>query len=112
MKVAEYRYSGIGLAIATNVAKAGGNLAIIHLFTKNAHEVAEKLANEYGIQAQAFGCDVGKYDLVEKTFAEIDEKMGPIHGWANSALRGVTDSDLLLVDFYGNLAWSRTLGVL
>ena len=73
-------YRGIGLAISTTIAKAGGNLAIIYRSAKDAHEVAEKLAKEHNIKAQAFQCDVGQADLVKKTFTEINEKLGPIQG--------------------------------
>lgn len=76
---------GIGLAISTSVAKAGGNLAIIYRSAKDAEEIAAKLAKEHNVKAQAFKCDVGQADLVKKTFAEINEKMGPVQGLVANA---------------------------
>lgn len=76
---------GIGFAISNAVAKAGGNVAIIYRSSKDAHDVAEKLAKEHGVKVQAWQCDVGDADLVKKTFKEIDEKMGPIQGLVANA---------------------------
>ena len=48
--------------------------------SKDAHDVADKLAKDHGVKVQAWQCDVGDDELVKKPFKEIDEKLGPIPG--------------------------------
>jgi sorbose reductase len=96
---------GIGFAISEAIAKAGGNVAIIYVslmcaaghsrilaeyFTyptpfsqrsaKDAKDVAAKLASDHNVKSEAWQCDVGDAELVKKTFKDIDEKFGNVHG--------------------------------
>lgn len=65
---------------------AGAKVAIIYHSAKDAEEVAAKLAKDHGVEVKAWKCDVGKADLVKKTFQEIDQTMGPVHGWVGRAI--------------------------
>lgn len=92
---------GIGHAISTAIGKAGGNVAIIYRSAKDAPEVAAKLAKDYNIKAQAWQCDVGKADLVKKTFKEINDTMGPVQGLvANAGVSVVKDAIDMTYDDY------------
>lgn len=85
--------AGIGLAISETIAKAGGNVAIIYNSAKDAPEVAAGLAKKYNVKVEAWKCDVGKPELVTKTFKEVDEKMGPVTGLvANAGVSVVKDA--------------------
>lgn len=84
---------GIGRAISETVAKAGGNVAIIYHSAKDAEEVAAQIAKEHGVTVKAWKCDVGNQELVQSTFKEIDEKMGPVTGVvANAGVSVVKDA--------------------
>ncbi|TFK64670.1 NADP-dependent mannitol dehydrogenase [Pluteus cervinus] len=71
---------GIGYAFSRAVAQAGANIAVIYRSSKDAEEVTEKLAKEFGVKAKAYKCDVSDPDLVNRTFQQIDSEMGPITG--------------------------------
>jgi len=71
---------GIGLAFSKACAQAGASVAIIYRSSKDAEEVAAKIAKEYGVNVKAFQCDVGDENKVEATFKEIDEKFASITG--------------------------------
>lgn len=84
---------GIGYAISEALAKAGATVAIIYHSAKDAEEVAAKIAKEHGVKCQAWKCDVGNSELVKKTFKEIDETFGPVHGVvANAGVSVVKDA--------------------
>ena len=92
---------GIGFAISETLAKASANVAIIYHSAKDAEEVASNLASKYNVKCQAWKCDVGDADVVKKTFAEINEKMGPVTGLvANAGVSVVKDAlDMKKEDF-------------
>ncbi|KAF9045196.1 mannitol dehydrogenase from agaricus Bisporus [Panaeolus papilionaceus] len=92
---------GIGYAFTCAVAKAGGNVAIIYRSSKDAEEVAEKVAKEFGVKAKAYKCDVSNYTLVEETVAKIDKEMGAVSGLiANAGVSVVKPAtDLTYDDF-------------
>jgi NAD(P)-dependent dehydrogenase (short-subunit alcohol dehydrogenase family) len=64
--------TGIGLAIATALTKAGARVAIADLNEAGAKEAAAKL----GQDAIGFGIDVRKRDSVEQAFAAIRDTFG------------------------------------
>ena len=92
---------GIGKAISETLAKANANVAIIYHSAKDAEEVAADIAQKYSVKCQAWKCDVGDADIVKKTFAEINEKMGPVTGLvANAGVSVVKDAlDMKKEDF-------------
>ncbi|KAN0062089.1 hypothetical protein ACQY0O_005606 [Thecaphora frezii] len=76
---------GIGLAISTAIAAAGGNVAILYRSSSNAHHVAQQLATTYNVSVQAFQCDVSIMSNVRNTIALVVEKMGNIAGCVANA---------------------------
>ncbi|KAF8996215.1 NADP-dependent mannitol dehydrogenase MtDH [Cyathus striatus] len=71
---------GIGLAFSRGIAKAGANVAVIYRSSKDAQEVAQKIASDFGVKVKAYQCDVANTEIVDKTFKQIDQEMGPITG--------------------------------
>lgn len=71
---------GIGYAYTRAIASAGGNVAVIYRSSKDAEDVANKIAKEFGIKSKAYKCDVSDAELVNKTFLQINDEMGPITG--------------------------------
>ena len=77
---------GIGSQTAVAFAKCGCDVAL-H-FAKNsekAESLAEKLTNEYGINAFAVQADVSDYEGVCKMFDEIDSRFGNLDVLVNNA---------------------------
>ena len=77
---------GIGSQTAVAFAKCGCDVAL-H-FAKNsekAESLAEKLTNEYGINAFAVQADVSDYESVYKMFDEIDSRFGNLDVLVNNA---------------------------
>ncbi|KZT26065.1 NADP-dependent mannitol dehydrogenase [Neolentinus lepideus HHB14362 ss-1] len=79
---------GIGLEISKAIAKAGGKVAIIYKSSPDAGEVADKIENQYGVEARAYKCDVVDPILVSQTFLKVDKELGPITGLVANA--GIT----------------------
>lgn len=69
---------GIGRAISELLAKSKANVAIIYRSSKDAEEVAAKIAKQYNVRVKAWKCDVGNPELVTKTFKEIQTEFGQI----------------------------------
>jgi sorbose reductase len=68
--------SGIGLAVTRAYAEAGANVAIIYNSSPSAIERAKEIASEFGTKVQAYKCDVGNYDDIEKIFKEVAKDFG------------------------------------
>ncbi|KAG2109043.1 uncharacterized protein F5147DRAFT_693832 [Suillus discolor] len=71
---------GIGYAYSRAVAHAGARVAIIYRSSKDAHEVAENLGKEFGVQVKAYQCDVSDAQKTTETFSLIDKDLGPVTG--------------------------------
>lgn len=69
---------GIGLEISKAYAQAGADVAIIFCNTREAHERAKEISNEYGTRVQAFESDVRVRDTIAKTIQQITSDFG--HG--------------------------------
>lgn len=70
----------IGLELTRGVASAGADVAIIFHSAKDAHEVAEKVAKEFGVKCKAYQSDVGDKEKVVATFKQIHDEMGDLIG--------------------------------
>lgn len=81
---------GIGKAIALELARSGWNVACIATTQENAKRTAE----EIGVGAMAYGCDIGDVKSIEQTFGNIAEQMGPVAALVNNA--GITRDTLAL----------------
>jgi NAD(P)-dependent dehydrogenase (short-subunit alcohol dehydrogenase family) len=79
---------GIGRGIATQLAKAGYDVAIWEIREEVGATAAEKLAAEHGVKALSFACDVGKKDQVDAATAETVEALGAPYLLVNNA--GIT----------------------
>jgi sorbose reductase len=47
---------------------------------KDAEDVAKEMAAQYKTTVEAWKCDVSDQEAVKRTFTEINEKLGPVHG--------------------------------
>ena len=65
---------GIGKVVAGYLADAGADVVIFDL--NDASEVAEKIAEEYGVRTAAFVCNVTDPEDVEKNIQAAAEKSG------------------------------------
>lgn len=77
--------SGIGAAIATELAKAGAKVAINYV---SHPEVADQMAQEIqhdGGEAITIQADVSSYDAVSRMFTKLDEQWGGIDILINNA---------------------------
>ncbi|KAG1744850.1 hypothetical protein EDB19DRAFT_1694487 [Suillus lakei] len=93
---------GIGYAYSRAVAQAGARVAIIYRSSEDAHEVAEKLCKEFGVQVKAYQCDVSDAEKTAETFSLIDKDLGPVTGLiANAGVSIVKPAlELTSEDFY------------
>jgi len=76
--------SGIGYAIAINLAENGARVAVCDINLDGAREVADEIGSSGG-EALALKVDVSKWQEVEDTVKAIVEKFGSIDVLVNSA---------------------------
>lgn len=76
---------GIGAAIAEKFAKEGYHLAINSRNEALLQKKAEELAKKYHITCLAFAGDIGDKEFVQKTFSEVEEKLGTVEVLVNNA---------------------------
>jgi glucose 1-dehydrogenase len=79
---------GIGLGIATQLARAGYDLAIWEVRPEVGGSAAAKLAADHDVRAQAFACDVSQAAQVEAATAATVETLGTPYLLVNNA--GIT----------------------
>jgi 3-dehydrosphinganine reductase len=95
--------SGLGKALARRLAGNGANLALIARDRGKLEAARDELAAVItpGRKVLVFSCDVSDHAQVERTFAEIEEKLGPPQILINSAgvLKEGRFEKLLLEDF-------------
>jgi len=103
---------GIGLALSMGVAQAGANVAIVYRSATDAEEVAQKLAQEFGVKVKAYKCDVSDAALLDKTFKQIEEELGPITGViANAGVSVVKPALELTAEDFNTVYNVNVLGV-
>ncbi len=79
--------SGIGLGMATGIAKAGGDVAVWgRRVDRNAQAVDDLRA--LGVRAEAFACDVADPEQVNSAMAETVRRMGKVDAMFANAGRG------------------------
>ena len=75
---------GLGMAIATGLARAGATIIINDVFPEKL-EAAKKEYAENGINIHSYVLDVTNEEEVEKTIPRIENEVGPIHILVNNA---------------------------
>ena len=83
---------GIGLAIATELAREGADVAILSTSVKE--DLAAKLSSELGVQVKSYACDVANSATVQAVFKQIIADMGTVDILVNNA--GITRDGLLM----------------
>ena len=85
---------GIGRAIALKLAQEGADIAILYAGNEQkAQETCQK-AQELGVKAKSYQCDVSQFDEVEKMIQVINREFGIIDILVNNA--GITCDKLAL----------------
>lgn len=86
---------GIGRAIATDLARAGADVAITYRSDPaQAEGVAAELAAAYGVRVRAVQCDVRQAADVERLINEAKDNLGGLHILVNNA--GMTADNLVM----------------
>ena len=83
---------GIGLAIATELAREGADVAILSTSVKE--DLAAKLSSELGVQVKSYACNVADSATVQSVFKQIIADMGTVDILVNNA--GITRDGLLM----------------
>jgi len=87
---------GIGRAIAYKLASMGADIAVIYAGNAEAAEtVCRRCAEEAGVKARAYQCDVADFTAVKETVARIRADFGTVHILVNNA--GITRDGLLAI---------------
>ncbi|KAJ4203172.1 hypothetical protein NW767_005283 [Fusarium falciforme] len=69
---------GIGLAVATAMAEAGGNVALWYNSNTAAIDRAQDLVNQHGVKATAYKVDVSDVSQVQETLQTVLKDFGKI----------------------------------
>ncbi|RSM08767.1 hypothetical protein CEP52_004537 [Fusarium oligoseptatum] len=80
---------GIGLAVATAMAEAGGNVALWYNTNTAAVDRAQDLVNEHGVKAAAYKVDVSDVNQVQETLQTVVKDFGKIDVFVANAVDGV-----------------------
>ncbi len=106
---------GLGFAIAQRLGRQGAHLALLDMSAEALDGAVSALSAE-GVTAQAFVVNVADEASVERAFADIADRMGPVSGCVNNA--GITDDGLLIKARDGVVekrmslsSWQRVLDV-
>jgi len=86
--------TGIGKAIALKMAQNGANIAIIYIGDITPALEVKKQAEEYGIKAEIYECDVSNYDTVKIVYEQILAEFGTVDILVNNA--GIVRDGLML----------------
>ncbi|TAJ17298.1 MAG: 3-oxoacyl-[acyl-carrier-protein] reductase [Dehalococcoidia bacterium] len=86
---------GIGRAIATDLARAGADIAITYRSDPaQAEGVAAELASAHGVRVRAVQCDVRQAADVDRLINEAKDSLGGVHILVNNA--GMTADNLVM----------------
>jgi len=86
--------TGIGKAIALNMAENGANIAIIYIGDKDPAINVKKQAEGFGVKAEIYECDVSDYEISKTTCEKITADFGSVNILVNNA--GIVRDNLLL----------------
>lgn len=85
---------GIGLAIATKLAKEGANIAILYVGDENEGIKAKEELSQYGTKVEQYFCDVSDFNASKEVVDKVIEEFGGIDILVNNA--GITRDKLVL----------------
>ena len=85
---------GLGAAIAISLARQGAKLALLDVNATRLDEVVASCQQAGAGKCFAFTCDVASESSVIRSFASIEEHLGPIAGLVNNA--GILRDGLLI----------------
>lgn len=77
--------SGIGKSVATALAEAGADVAIVDVNLEGAEAVAKEIADATGSKTTAIRCDVTNQDDVEAMVAKVVDTYGKLDACFNNA---------------------------
>ena len=85
---------GIGAAIVRRLASEGADIALIYAgSTEAAESLCAEVAENYGVKALAYQCNVADFDAAKETMAAIKKDFGTVHILVNNA--GITRDGLI-----------------
>lgn len=85
---------GIGAAIVEKLASQGANVAVIYAGSQDlAEALCAKCAQEHGVKALAYRCDVADFTAVKTLVGQLKKEFGAVDILVNNA--GVTQDGLL-----------------
>lgn len=76
---------GIGRAIALELAKQAGQVALLYAGNREAAEETAGELEALGVKAMALRCDVADCDAVKQAVGQVRETFGPVHILVNNA---------------------------
>lgn len=102
---------GLGQRICHALAKEGCKLAVVYARSAgDAEAVAGVMKQTYGIEAQAFGCDVTHQEQIDKLVSDVVKRFGRLDILINDAAYNIAipfpDLDKLTID-----EWTRIIDV-
>ncbi len=100
--------SGIGRSMARTLAGAGFSVAVADVDEARAGRVTTEIRSEGG-EAEAFTCDVSRFEEVEALAEGARERLGPVGVLCNNA--GIGGGVGASMDERGVDDWERVLGV-
>lgn len=87
---------GIGAAVVRKLAAEGLNVAIVYAGSQDkAEALRDECRNSFGVEAQAYRCDVSDFQAAKELCAEVKKDFGAVHCLVNNA--GITRDGLLPV---------------
>ena len=99
---------GLGAAIAISLARQGAKLALLDVNAERLDEVVASCQQAGAAKCFAFTCDVASEVSVIRSFASIEEHLGPIAGLVNNA--GILRDGLLIKVKDGEIVERLSLG--
>src|SRR5690242_10046813 len=102
---------GLGQRICHALAGAGANIAVVYAQSANeAGAVAADLAQQHGVESQAFGCDVTKPDQIQRMVEAVLARFGRLDILVNDAAynKAIPYRDL---DALTTEEWSKIIDV-
>ena len=86
--------TGIGKAIALNMAENGANVAIIYIGDKDLAINVKKQAESFGVKSEIYECDVSDFEVTKTVCEDIVTEFGSVNILVNNA--GIVRDNLLI----------------